>query len=260
MALWLKQSTAVTVKLGPFVDSGDGVSAETSLTISQGDVRLSKNGGDIAQKHDDTALAHDELGLYDCELDATDTNTLGILRLDIQESGALPVWAEFMVLPANVYDSLVAGSDELLVETNTIAADAITAAAIKSDAVTELQNGLAAATDLALVGADTSAIKAKTDNLPALPAATGDIPTVSEIATAVWQSLVTTHKAVAGSAAAVLNGIWRVAGFGLCVRDRTLTTITVYDGAADTDAELLVQVGAEDGNEASWTPDTSGGE
>lgn len=143
MALWLKQSTAVVVKLGPFVDSGDGATAETSLTITQAEVRLSKNGGNIAQKHDDTALAHDELGLYDCELDATDTDTLGILRVDVQESGALPVWAEYMVLPANVYDSLVSGSDELLVETKAISADAITAAAIKADAVTELQSGLA---------------------------------------------------------------------------------------------------------------------
>jgi hypothetical protein len=310
MALWLKQNTAVVVKLGPFVDSGDGVTAETSLTISQGDVRLSKNGGDIAQKHDDTALAHDELGLYDCELDATDTNTLGILRVDVQESGALPVWAEFIVLPANVYDSLVAGADELLVETNTIAADAITAAAIKADAVTEIQSGLAttgakmdlvdapngtavtaiqnglakpgdemdlvdapnvasvtsiqdglaSAAALGLVATDVGAIKLKTDNLPDMPAATEDIPTAAAIATAVWQALVATHKTVAGSAADVLNGLWRVAGFGLCVRDRSLKTITIYDGAADTDAEVLVETGAETTNEASWTPVIPGGD
>ena len=45
----LKQSTAATIKLGPFVDDGDGKTAETGLTISQADIRLSKAGGDFAQ-------------------------------------------------------------------------------------------------------------------------------------------------------------------------------------------------------------------
>ena len=39
-------------------------------------------------------------------LDATDTGTLGLLRLAVFESGALPVWEDFMVVTANVYDSL----------------------------------------------------------------------------------------------------------------------------------------------------------
>lgn len=118
--MWLKQSTAVTKKMGPFVDDTDGKTPETGLTIQKADVRLSKNGGDMAaanadQGESDAGAAHDELGLYDVSLDATDTATLGILRLDIQKSGALPVWEEFQVLPANVYDSLV-GSDYLQVD------------------------------------------------------------------------------------------------------------------------------------------------
>ncbi len=110
--MYLKQSTAATVKLGPFVDSTDGNTAETGLTISQADVRLSKNGGDLAQKNDATACTHDELGVYDCPLNTTDTNTLGRLQLYVHEAGALPVWATYMVIPANVYDSLF-GSDKL---------------------------------------------------------------------------------------------------------------------------------------------------
>jgi len=39
--LFLKQSTAVTVKIGPFLDDTDGKTAETGLTIAQADVRLS---------------------------------------------------------------------------------------------------------------------------------------------------------------------------------------------------------------------------
>jgi hypothetical protein len=115
MADWLKQSTAATVKMGPFVDSGDGVTAETALTISQSDIRLSKNGGDIAQTNNAAGATHDELGYYDVPLDTTDTNTLGRLKVIISESGALPVWADFMVVPANVWDSLF-GSDKLQVD------------------------------------------------------------------------------------------------------------------------------------------------
>ena len=49
--LYLKADTAVTLKIGPFLDDSDGKTAETGLTIAQADVRLSKNGGDIAQKN-----------------------------------------------------------------------------------------------------------------------------------------------------------------------------------------------------------------
>ena len=45
MPAWLKQSTAVDIALGPFVDSADGFTAETALTLSQADIRLKKNNG-----------------------------------------------------------------------------------------------------------------------------------------------------------------------------------------------------------------------
>ncbi len=112
---FLRQSTATIVKLGPFLDSIDGVTAETALTISQADVRLSKNGGNMAQKNESSSCTHDENGYYDCNLDVTDTGTPGRLLLSVSESGALPVWHEFMVVPANVYDSLF-GSDRLQVD------------------------------------------------------------------------------------------------------------------------------------------------
>lgn len=112
---WLKQSTAATIVLGPFVDDTDGVSAETSLTISQADVRLSKNGGAFAQKNDATSATHMENGYYSCPLNTTDTNTLGRLRVAVSESGALPVWVDFMVVTAQVWDSLF-GADRLQVD------------------------------------------------------------------------------------------------------------------------------------------------
>ena len=158
MTQLLKQSTAATIKIGPFVDSTDGVTAETALTISQADIRLSKNGGAFAQTNNATGATHDENGYYGVPLDTTDTNTLGRLRVAVNESGALPVWQDFMVVNANVYDSLVGGSDNLQVDTVQIegsdATDQINAAADTAltdyDPPTkaELDSGLAALNDL----------------------------------------------------------------------------------------------------------------
>ena len=151
MSYFLKQSTAVMVKFGPFLDEGDGKTAEIGLTISQADIRLSKNGANIAQTHNAAGATHDELGFYDVPLDTTDTNTLGSLLVAVHESGALPVFQYFMVVPANVWDSLF-GADKLqvhaaeitaaLITAASIATDAIDADALKADAVTEITTGV----------------------------------------------------------------------------------------------------------------------
>ena len=133
--MFLKQSTSATIILGPFVDSVDGVTAETGLTIAQADVRLSKNGGAFAQKNDSNAATHMENGYYACALNTTDTNTLGRLRVAVSESGALPVWRDFLIMPANVWDSLL-GADRLQVHVDELTAGIITAAALAADAIT----------------------------------------------------------------------------------------------------------------------------
>lgn len=113
MANWLKQSTSVDVAIGPFLDETDGKTAETGLTITQPDVRLKKNNGNWAQKNASQTLSHEENGWYEVTLDATDTNTLGHLLVAVYEAGALPVWREFMVVPANAYEALVNGTEWL---------------------------------------------------------------------------------------------------------------------------------------------------
>lgn len=130
--LLLKQSTAVTVKVGPFVDDSDGKTAETGLTISQGDIRLSKNGGAFAQTNNATGATHDENGYYGVPLDTTDTGTLGTLVVAVSESGALPVFREFMIVPANIYDSLVSGSDYLQIDVEQVDGGGTAAANLKS--------------------------------------------------------------------------------------------------------------------------------
>jgi len=108
--LFLRQSTASqNVLIGPFVDDTDGTTPETALTIANTDIRLSKNGGNLAPKTLGGAT-HDEAGWYQITLDATDTNTVGSLQAHVKVVGALMVHAEFHVLEEAIYDALFAAA------------------------------------------------------------------------------------------------------------------------------------------------------
>src|SRR3989304_6070367 len=176
--MFLKQSTAVTVKMGPFLDSVDGNTQETLLTISQADIRLTKNGGAYAQTNNVAGATHDEKGNYGVPLDTTDTNTLGTLRVHIHETGALAVWQDFMVVTANVWDSLF-GADAIQVDLTQIVGVAQSATDLKDfaddgydpatnkvqgvvlvDPTTTVTGGATAAA-LATVQADTDDIQAR---------------------------------------------------------------------------------------------------
>ncbi|MCC7132465.1 MAG: hypothetical protein IT352_07470 [Gemmatimonadales bacterium] len=89
-----------------------------------------------------------------------------------------------------------------------LATDAITAAKVAADAVAEIQSGLATAAALTVVDdfldTEIAAIKAKTDNLPAAPAAVSDIPTAAAVADAVWDEAIAGHVA-AGSTGEALT-------------------------------------------------------
>lgn len=191
----LRVNTVVDVLVGPFVDEDNGKDAEGGLTITQAEVRLSKNGGNMAQKTEATSpIVHDELGYYLCKLDATDTNAEGILVLAIHESGALPVRHEYNVLSEAAWDSLYAAKDAGYMDVNVKSSDDIDLTATQKSSVTtavptvaEIQaemeeNGasiLDAIRDLVVAAGDgdLAAIKAKTDNLPADPADDSDIDT-----------------------------------------------------------------------------------
>jgi len=122
--IFLKQSTASqSIMMGPFLDDTDGKTPETGLTIAAANIRLSKNGANIAAKNSGGGT-HDELGYYTITLDATDTDTVGRLQLFCNMSGALPVRHTFFVLEENVYDawfaaSAAAGTDLAAVLTDT---------------------------------------------------------------------------------------------------------------------------------------------
>lgn len=125
MAIWLKQSTASQeIPLGYFLDSGDGDAEETGLTIANTDIKLWKSGATTLANKNSGGATHISNGIYYAVLDATDTNTLGPMVVFVHVSGALAVRLECLVLPANTYDSLVAGTDNLDAEVATVVAAA----------------------------------------------------------------------------------------------------------------------------------------
>src|SRR5690606_23411122 len=85
-AAYLQEDTAATILVREIFHSTIAA-AETGLTIRQADLRLTKNGGNMALKSDSSACTHDELGMYACPLNTTDTNTPGILTVTIGEAG-----------------------------------------------------------------------------------------------------------------------------------------------------------------------------
>lgn len=131
MSLYLKQNTAVVISFGPFVDPTDGVTLVTGL-ISALDhastgIKLSKNGGAQAVRHASvTASTYAGYGDYLVTLDTTDTNTLGAVRMSFAAAAScLPVWQDFQVVPANVWDALVGGSVGLKVDVETIKTNSV---------------------------------------------------------------------------------------------------------------------------------------
>ena len=108
MAQLLKNGVTVTVRLGPFLSKTDGVTEQTALTPV---VEVSKNHAAFGARNSATAIAHDSNGWYAVELNGTDTGTNGPLLVKSDDSTTyLPVWREFLVVPANTFDAIVSDS------------------------------------------------------------------------------------------------------------------------------------------------------
>jgi hypothetical protein len=122
---FLKLSTASqVVELGPFLDDTDFKTVETGLTIANTDIKLRKHGGTTHVSKNSGGGTHIANGYYYATLDATDTDTLGIIDLHVNVAGALPVFDRFMVMAANVYDAFVRGMGAYPVRTGTAQAGA----------------------------------------------------------------------------------------------------------------------------------------
>ena len=107
MPIYLRQATASQeVPLGYFVDSTDGNTEETALTIANTDILVWKTGATTLAAKTAGGATHISNGIYYTVLDATDTDTIGPLVLFVHVAGALAVRLECVVLDEAVYDTL----------------------------------------------------------------------------------------------------------------------------------------------------------
>jgi hypothetical protein len=161
MSLPLKQSTASQeVPLGYFVDSTDGNTEETGLTIANTDIKLWKAGATALANKNSGGATHISNGLYYAVLDATDTDTLGPLVIFVHVAGALATRTECVVLPANIYDSGIAGTDTL-----------------QADVVQWLGTAVATPTVAGVPEVDLTHVAGSTTDVSTIPARIGDILT-----------------------------------------------------------------------------------
>lgn len=128
---YLRQNTATRITCGPFIDKTDGFTPEIALTATNEaltfvvddvdgspaianptlviDTTATASGGD----NDFVHITNDNAGYYTLELTAAQTNYVGRAVLSINYlTDHLPVFHEFTILPANVFDSMF-GTDLL---------------------------------------------------------------------------------------------------------------------------------------------------
>jgi hypothetical protein len=132
---YLRQNTTTIVTVGPFLDKTDGVVIEDALTASNEKITfiVDLNDGSAPTKVIDMATGaasggdNDIVdlgtsGMYSMELTQANTNYLGRAFLSITDAANhCPVFHEFTILPAQVYDSLILGTDLLDINAKEIA-------------------------------------------------------------------------------------------------------------------------------------------
>ncbi len=161
---WLRQSTAAQViSLGYYLDSTDGDTEETGLTIANTDIKIRKGGATALVSKNSGGATHMESGIYYATLDATDSNTLGQLEIYVHVAGALVTKNIYMVLPAATYDALVTNGLNDIAATDIVSGGAIDTTGGAIDTVTTNidmvgTDGAALAVDLATVDTNVDAI------------------------------------------------------------------------------------------------------
>ncbi len=122
----LRENTATRVTVGPFYDVTDAVTPEIALTVTNDWVTLSVDDAGVPVLSLDAAptasggsndmvhISSDVAGFYDLELAAANVNYTGRAMLAIHDTDVhLPVFHEFQIVSANVYDALFADGDVL---------------------------------------------------------------------------------------------------------------------------------------------------
>lgn len=281
---FLRTNTAIRLTVGPFFDKTDGVTPEAALTVTNCHLTFMVDDGNVPTlvldtnptasggANDMVHVTGDDAGFYDLELAAANVNYLGRAMLALTDAANhCPVFHEFMILPAVIYDAMVLGTDLFDVSVTQLAGVAQSLTDLKdfaddgydpatnkvqgvvlTDTVTTYTGNTPQTGDVyPKVDTEVAAIKAKTDNLPAAPAATGDIPTANQNADALLDRAagVETGHTLRQSMRLMLAAlVGKVSGAGG-------TTVTIRD-TGDSKDRITATVDA-DGNRSAVTLDQS---
>ncbi len=188
-----RKNTAFRVTFPIFNSSGDLATGASGL-----DSEVSIDAGTFAECTNEATEIATSSGIYYLDLTAGEMNG-DTVALNVKSTGNKNT--TIVIYPEEIGDIR---ADVVQISGDTTAADNLAAdvAAVKSETAAILTDtaeigtagagltAVASAANLATltgyVDTEVAAIKAKTDNLPAWPAATGDIPSASSIASAVW--------------------------------------------------------------------------
>lgn len=126
----LRTNTATRVTVGPFLDKTDGVTPEVAITVTAEKLTFIVDTAGVPTLILDTAptasggandmvhITGDDAGYYDLELAAADVNYLGRAKLALTDATVhCPVFHEYMIIPAMIYDALILGTDTLQSDT-----------------------------------------------------------------------------------------------------------------------------------------------
>lgn len=106
MSIVARQSTALETAIGPVLDA-DGV-AVTNCVV--GDFKIKKTTGNFAALNGSATLTHVSAGIYDLVLTTSDTDTIGLccIAIDDTVNACQPIYLQVVV--AEVYDDLFGSS------------------------------------------------------------------------------------------------------------------------------------------------------
>lgn len=180
----LKANTAVRLVVGPLCDKTTGL-AKTGMTVTN----MAMN---MWHEHDDGSAPTKSIdavsftasggnndmvelagGYYDIEITAAQVNiTAGRCGFLIYDDDViLPYFEEWLVVPANVFDSIM-GTDTLDVNVTTLADDVITSAKFDESTAFPVKSADTGATAIARVGADSDTLETLSDEIAAVKAET----------------------------------------------------------------------------------------
>lgn len=176
----LRQSTASQViSLGQFLDSTDGDSEENGLTIANTDIKLRKHNTITLANKNSGGATNISNGVYHATLDATDSNTAGMLEIYVHVAGALAVKAVFNVLTQTAFDAKYTGTFNNLGGTAQTADHTAAIAAIPTTAMRGTDGANTTAPDNAGIAGIQTDLDNGTDGLGAIKSSVDGIPTTA---------------------------------------------------------------------------------